>query len=280
MIPLKDYLVERVSHQQPLQEEMCETCHVTCHPEKHKKDCLDKCDPADSHNTHPVVDCQKCREECQMIKSMAENGYIDAVEFIYCDMIYDDESGKSLYAGPICGNHGDEINIGVFTDSKCKIEDSTKNVEDYLMDYEGHHLKFARAFLKNTYNRDNCISCRNPRSPTDREMTLDMCGFLYDESDKCETPHGFNNGVPISNRVSKHQIDQEDAVCDFVETLKGEKSLSEELHVFLESRTDGKNPSTNRKKTQPQRDSRFSLAFLSWHVLGSLEPQWFFIGNR
>ena len=52
---------------------------------------------------------------------MQDNGYVDAAEFIECQMVYDpeDDDKATLYAGPMCASSGSKIKIGVFTDENC-----------------------------------------------------------------------------------------------------------------------------------------------------------------
>lgn len=50
-----------------------------------------------------------CRGECERIVNMQENGYVDAAEFLECQMMYEDDVKSGLYAGPICANEGSTI---------------------------------------------------------------------------------------------------------------------------------------------------------------------------
>merc|ERR1711920_1110823 len=101
---------------------------------------------------------------------MEENGYIDATQFLECQMIYDaEDDGKSaLYAGPMCSSQGSKIKIGVFTDEECNIADSSKDVDDYLMDGDGVQMKLSHALLKTVYS-DSCISCLAPQEEEEQD---------------------------------------------------------------------------------------------------------------
>lgn len=101
------------------------------------------------------IDCETCLDECNKIKNMEANGYVDATVFSECTLIYDlyGDGRMRLYAGPICStmNDGKQIIIGVFTDDKCINLDSTKNVDDYLLSDDGVRLKLSHALLGQTY---------------------------------------------------------------------------------------------------------------------------------
>ncbi len=180
VIDLKEYLQETVAYQRKLQEEMCETCDYVC---EGNDDLIEE--NADDSNAwfrdedffpNASVECNDCYNECEKIKYMTENGYIDATEFIGCQMVYDpeDDGLSEYYAGPVCASNGSKINIGLFLDDKCTILNSDdKDVEDHLMDENGSGMKLSHALLKKTYSGD-CVSCiQEPK-------VLGMCTRLYD----------------------------------------------------------------------------------------------------
>ena len=107
------------------------------------------------------TDCYTCVDECEKIENMEDNGYIDATEFLECQMIYDpeDDNRQALYAGPICASQGTKIKIGVFKDEDCLFVDNEKEVEDYLMNGDGGQMLLSHALLKATYT-DTCMSCK------------------------------------------------------------------------------------------------------------------------
>jgi hypothetical protein len=86
---------------------------------------------------------------------MATNGYVDATTFLQCQMIFDpdDDTAASLYAGIVCTSNGGKVKIGVFTDQYCTSLDSSKNVDDYLVDNDGYNMKLSHAVLKTTYDK-------------------------------------------------------------------------------------------------------------------------------
>jgi len=177
------------------------------------------------------VDCDSCYDECMKIENMEENGYIDATEFLDCQMIYDpeDDGKNALYAGPMCASEGSKIKIGVFYDEECNLPDSDKDVDDYLMDGDGASMKLSHALLKTVYSSD-CVSCLMPQEEEENDdnnnngeeeepEVLEMCEQLYEASAKCEKTNGFDNGYANYNGY-ENQLAQEGVVCDFVESLK------------------------------------------------------------
>lgn len=67
---------------------------------------------------------------------MLVNGYINATEFLKCQLIADaDGENDKLCAGPFCekrGTAGTSIRIGIFNDNECTNMDPRKNVEELL----------------------------------------------------------------------------------------------------------------------------------------------------
>jgi hypothetical protein len=162
---------------------------------------------------------------------MEENGYIDATEFLECQMIYDpeDDGMAALYAGPMCASQGSKIKIGVFSDENCNIQDNTKDVDDYLQDGNGYAMKLSHALLKTVYAEDSCVSCtaeqeqdaNNNGDNADEEQEVEvteMCGQLYEAAAKCEKAHGFDNGYAAYDGY-ENQASQEEVVCDFIDSI-------------------------------------------------------------
>jgi hypothetical protein len=194
------------------------------------------------------VDCDSCYEECQKIENMEENGYVDATNFLECQMIYDpeDDGRDALYAGPICASYGTKIKIGVFTDEECMNVDASKDVEDYLQDGDGYQMKLSHALLKTIYAEDTCVSCLEPveedenaqnddqnqnnNQEQEQPQTNEMCMALYQEAAKCEDSHGFEGGYNAWNGNNNNNNNQQNAfynqeaqeqlVCDFISSLQ------------------------------------------------------------
>jgi hypothetical protein len=229
IVDLETYLESTVEYQQELQENMCEAC----------QDCGNWDDQyAQNQNDGGgrrlqsySVDCDSCYEECQKIENMEENGYVDATEFLECAMIYDpeDDSKTALYAGPMCASSGSKIKIGVFSDEYCNVLDSSKDVDDYLMDDDGYQMNLSHALLKTVYAEDSCVSCTSyDDDGGDRRLdegdddaaaeVLEMCQTLYEDAAKCEKTHGFDNGYSNYGGYS-NQLAQEESVCDYIESI-------------------------------------------------------------
>lgn len=234
IVDLEEYLEATVEYQQEMQEEMCNACQECGNWEENEEN--DQQEDEDGRRRlqqNYDVDCDSCYDECMKIENMEENGYIDATEFLECEMIYDPEDdGKSaLYAGPMCASEGSKIKIGVFYDEECNLPDSDKDVDDYLMDGDGASMKLSHALLKTVYSSD-CVSCLVPQEEEENDdnnnngdeeeeepEVLDMCEQLYEASAKCEKTNGFDNGYANYNGY-ENQLAQEGVVCDFVESLK------------------------------------------------------------
>jgi hypothetical protein len=222
MIDLEQYLETTTQYQQELQEEMCQACEECGNEEEGERRRL------------VDVDCDTCYDECQKIENMEENGYIDAIDFLECQMIYDpeDDGGDALYAGPICASNGQKVNIGVFTDENCYNYDNSKDVEDYLVDGDGYSMRLSHALLKNTYDAEQCLSClvveeedENANDDEDEEEeekepeVTEVCQQLYEEAGKCEQAHGFEGISYYNDAMYENQVATEDVVCNYIKSI-------------------------------------------------------------
>lgn len=246
IIDLQEYLESTVNYQQEIQEQMCEACEEyyenmqqEAEEEGEEEEEEDNGDERKKKRRLVDVNYDSCYEECQKIENMEENGYVDAVNFLECQQIYDPEDdGKSaLYAGPICSSNGSKIKIGVFTDEDCNVVDSSMDVENYLVDDDGNTMKLSHALLKTIYSEDTCISCLEPVEEDENEdenededaeeedpETTEMCRELYETAAKCEDSHGFEasvwNGNDDAAAEYANQEAQEELVCDYISSLK------------------------------------------------------------
>jgi hypothetical protein len=241
VVDLETYLEATVEYQQELQENMCQVCEEYYENNQQNQDQADDAgdeeEQEDGGRRRKLVDVDydTCYEECQKIENMEENGYIDAINFLECQMIYDpeDDGNSALYAGPICSSNGSKIKIGVFKDEDCFEVDANKDVEDYLKDEDGYQMKLSHALLKTIYAEDTCISCMeeqeqdengddNADAEEEAAETTEMCRTLYEMAAKCEDSHGFvaqynNNG---EDNEMYNQESQEELVCDYITSLK------------------------------------------------------------
>jgi len=214
------------------------------------------------------VDCDSCYDECYKIENMEANGYVDATEFLECQMIYDpeDDGYSALYAGPICASSGTKVKIGVFSDEDCLTLDASKDVDDYLQGDNGQ-MKLSHALLKSTYT-NTCISCLEPQDEDDNnqgndnedeDKVIEMCEQLYDASAKCESSHGFDDGYAQYDNY-ENQANQESTVCEFMQSLRsGTYDEEGEIIVSGASSTTGSNSTTGGQK--------FALTFF---ILGTV----------
>lgn len=241
VIDLETYLEQTIQYEQELQEEMCEACEEYYEnqgqqQEEGEEEQAEEGDEEDGGRKRRRklvdVDYDSCYEECQKIENMEENGYVDAVNFLECQQIYDpeDDGASELYAGPICSSSGSKIKIGVFLDEECNQIDSSKDVEDYLVDGDGNQIRLSHALLKTIYAEDTCISCLEPQEEDENNdgngeqqeaETTEMCRELYEMSAKCESKYGFEASMANQNYDDyENQEDQEELVCDYVKSLK------------------------------------------------------------
>jgi hypothetical protein len=201
---------------------------------------------------------------------MENNGYVDATNFLECQMIYDagDDGGEALYAGPMCASYGTKIKIGVFKDEFCSVYDESKEVDEYMVDGEGVQIKLSHALLKNTYATDQCISCkevqddggRRKLDQADADQVIEMCEQLYEEAAKCEKTHGFDNGYSNYDGY-ENQLAQEEVVCDYMASLvAGTYAEDGEIVVSGASASGGGASSTTGGQ-------KFALAFF---IIGSV----------
>jgi hypothetical protein len=183
------------------------------------------------------VDCSTCYSDCLKIENMQANGYIDATNFLQCRMIYDpaDDGKAALYAGPMCASQGYKIKIGVFTDENCNNNDSSKDVENYLVNGDGYAMKLSHALLKTVYAADTCVSCEaseeDQNADGEGSNVLGMCGELYEAAAKCEKPHGFDNGFSGYSGY-ENQASNEGVVCDFIDSI-GAGSYDEQGEIVV-----------------------------------------------
>ena len=216
-VPLDRYLSETVLYQRKLQEKMCDACYRCEIDEMEAKEDGEEGDDGveaeddDGEDRRLDVDCSSCYYECMKIENMEDNGYIDATEFIQCQMVYDPEPKEKhktpLYAGPRCNEDGSKITIGIFTDDHCTMPDPSEEIENYLVNENGFSVKLSHALLKTTYSSD-CVSCNQKEEfpffcddlfelflagdaysgycHSCTGTSLDMCGFLENPGGDCE----------------------------------------------------------------------------------------------
>eukprot|EP00934_Nitzschia_sp_Nitz4_P003265 Nitzschia sp. Nitz4//scaffold397_size11424//2285//3793//NITZ4_009039-RA/size11424-snap-gene-0.11-mRNA-1//-1//CDS//3329550278//3255//frame0 len=224
IVDLETYLQTTVEYQQELQEEMCNACQECGNWGGDEEGAQDEGERIRRKLEQSNVDCDTCYNDCLKMENLEENGYVEATDFIECQRLYDneDDDQAALYGGAMCDSNGYKINIGVFTDEDCTIQDATKDVNDYL-ENDGVQLQLSHALLKTTYS-SSCISCTQPQDANEdgdedgdeqEAATLELCENLYEASAKCESSHSF----AASYYQSANQAASEDAVCDFISSV-------------------------------------------------------------
>jgi hypothetical protein len=276
MIDLETYLEATVEFQQEVQEEMCEACEQCGNWDDQQAADENNQDNGERKLQNYSVDCDSCYDECIKIENMEENGYIDATEFLECQMIYDpeDDGKTALYAGPMCASQGAKIKIGVFTDEYCNMLDSSKDVDDYLMDGDGYQMKLSHALLKTVYAEENCVSClvveeeeeqedgdERKLDEADEPQVLEMCETLYEAGAKCEKTHGFDSGYADYSGYA-NQLSQEAVVCDFIDSIKA-GSYDEQGEIVVNG---GNGSSGGGAKTTG--GQKFALTFFTLGTVG------------
>ena len=240
IVDLETYLQSTVNYQQEMQQEMCNACQECYNNQDQQQEDGQEDQQQDDQQQDQAnrklqqysADCDTCYDECMKIENMEENGYVDATNFLDCQMIYDaqDDDKQALYAGPMCASEGSKIKIGVFTDEECNFLDNSKDVDDYLQNDNGYNMKLSHALLKTVYSDETTVSCAAPQDEDQNQNQdgngqqqeveiLEVCGDLYDAAAKCEKTHGFDNGY--SNYYGyENQLAQEGVVCDFIDSVK------------------------------------------------------------
>lgn len=261
LVDLETYLQATIDYQQDLQQGMCDACQNVCGDYNNGNYQYDDDGGNNNQNERKLanyydVDCDSCYEECLKIENMEENGYVDATDFMECQMIYDpeDDDKQALYAGPMCASSGSKIKIGVFTDENCNVVDSTKDVDDYM-----YQMKLSHALLKTVYADGACVSCGGGDYDDDGGDANDMCQQLYEESAKCEQAHGFELGYQYYNGYD-NQYSQEEIVCDFIDSIKAGS-----YDDYGEIVVNGASASPSSTTTSGQ---KFALAFFICGTMG------------
>jgi len=222
VVDMETYLDATIDYNKDQQDEKCEQCEQDCDGGEEEGD---NNEGEDGNRRRLYSDCDTCTDTCKKIDDMEENGYIDATDFVGCKEIqYEGDDGDNLYAGAICAAKGYKIKIGVFSDEKCRVLESGREVEDYLADGNGNQYKLSHALLKTTYESESCLSCldENDEGNDDNEKEPEvkgLCQNLYYAAAKCEK-RLYNAGYENSNNAFDNKSKNENTVCEFIRSLK------------------------------------------------------------
>lgn len=235
IVDMETYLEATLGYKEEVQEQYCETCNQ-CYEwaaEQAEKEANGEDEDEDEEEDENAAACQSidtssCYAECQNIENMEENGYMDASEFTECQQLdYEDNYGNVYYAGAMCASSGSRIKIGVFLDEECSIYDSSKDIESYLQNGDGYNMKLSYHLLKQTFAEGECIAnClveddeQDNDGDDEKEAEVnEVCEELYEAAGKCESSHGFEEGI-VDYENYDNQVRNEELVCDFISTLK------------------------------------------------------------
>ncbi len=264
---LNDYLAYTVAEEQTILDYTCNTCQEQC----------------DEYGQN----CSGCGKICYQLQNLAVNGFIDAANYIQCQMleitnvddaVNDNQNGEvrhlenqndgqvQLYIGPRCSNDGSMVLIGLFTDADCLEPYTEAEPEDFLNGQLSYH---TMTHLSST-NGANCLSCMesqenaNEADQADGDDVNEMCERVYDESAKCESKYGLYGFVDKNRKEGNYenQIENEFMVCSFIESLL--------LNSYTESgdiNLDGDTLVVTRKMTKLQ---KVSISMLSCIIVGLL----------
>jgi len=281
VVDMDTYLNYMVEYKQEEQEAMCEACGENCAQEYDDANADEEEEAEDEEEDEDgderrlrrfkrkldgavdgyTSDCTTCVDDCAKIDAMEENYYLDASNFIACQVVQgddDDGGGAVLYGGPMCGSQGTKIKIGVFTDEDCMFLDSSLDVEDYLADEDGNQMKLSHALLKTTYDNSDPISCLDDAEENAYyAATREICTNLYDGAGKCESIYSFAQTAAMS----QEQSDNEELVCGYIDSLNsGTYSQDGEIVV-------GGNPTYTPGGTSTTGGQKFALTFF---ILGTV----------
>lgn len=246
IIDMDTYLGYMIEAKQQEQEQSCELCNqcyeAAANAANGENDANG--DGVDDNANCGSVDTATCYAECQNIDNMEANGYADASAYAQCTKLnYQDANGNYYYAGAVCASSGTRIKIGVFTDQYCSAYDESADVATYLKNNDGASLNLSYHLLKQTFAEGECItSCvkqdqnqnnnnNNNNNQDQRAEVSEVCENLYNYAGKCESTHGFANGMTAYDEYD-NQARNEELVCNFITSIKaGTYDLTGEIVV-------------------------------------------------
>jgi len=231
MISLEQYLEATVDYYEEEQENYCQAC----------EECGN--DDADGGRKLAAVDCDSCYAECQFYENFEEQGYVDAADYLECGMVGEaNDDGSAYYVGPICGNSGQQILLGVFTDEFCSIFNKDGTSLDELIqanadDNNGVVPQITYHTIQKV-SSGSCISClvepEDDADANEEPEVQQVCEELYENAAKCETPYSFSGVISSGVEDYANQAANEDTVCGFIKAVNG-GAYDEEGEISLSS---------------------------------------------
>lgn len=218
---IEDYLSGTVANEQAAFEYLCDNCNEYC-----------------SNNGDS---CTGCGKSCYDWATMEANGYVDASQYITCQKTKyvrennndnNDNGGQNqnqnIYVGPMCGNDGKSIAIGLFADKYCWEPVTDLEIEDVLGYKLSYQILDSVISSSTNNNGKKCLSCMestanaNANDQADGDTVNEMCEEVYDKAAKCESIFGLENGFVNVNRKDKNyenQVENEFMSCTFIKSL-------------------------------------------------------------
>ena len=274
IVDMDTYLGYTLEAKKQEQEQYCELCNQCVEAAANGDNGEENADENNNNNANQCanVDTATCYGECQNIDNMEANGYVDASQYAQCQQLnYQDANGnKPYYAGAVCASSGTRIKIGLFTDQYCSTYDESADVATYLKNNDGTALNLSYHLLKQTFAEGECIaSClkqdqnqnnNNNNNQNQRAEVNEVCENLYNYAGKCESTHGFANGMKSYDEYD-NQARNEELVCNFITSIKaGTYDLSGDIVVTGGRTTIGGGTTTSGGQ-------KFALTFF---ILGSV----------
>ncbi|KAL3810569.1 hypothetical protein ACHAXA_001182 [Cyclostephanos tholiformis] len=235
IIDMESYLAATLQYKQEAQQKYCESCNQCIEMAANAANGGDA--NQDEAWKCTGIDTSTCYTECQNIENMEANGYVDASAYTQCVKLNSvDANGNNYYAGAVCRSSGSSssgseksgIKIGVFTDQYCTYYDDSVDIASVLKNDDGTSINLSYHLLKETFEDGVCIaSClkeqENNNNNNNGEAAAaevnELCGQLYETSGKCESTHGFADGMKTYDDYDNQMLNEE-LVCNFITAVK------------------------------------------------------------
>eukprot|EP00814_Leptocylindrus_danicus_P016828 CAMPEP_0116011432 /NCGR_PEP_ID=MMETSP0321-20121206/4565_1 /TAXON_ID=163516 /ORGANISM="Leptocylindrus danicus var. danicus, Strain B650" /LENGTH=364 /DNA_ID=CAMNT_0003480665 /DNA_START=44 /DNA_END=1135 /DNA_ORIENTATION=- len=157
----------------------------------------------------------QCPSQCKYYQDGDIGDYLNAADYIECQQVSEFDDGTPVYAGPRCSSDGSSIRIAAFEDQNCWYPMKDVDLKTVLGSSISHHLFQFAAFSSRS-----CIDCS---SDDDDGNVNDTCEYMYSVSGKCETKHGFLDGLladyEADDQIYENQLANEYEVCTFIDSL-------------------------------------------------------------
>jgi len=210
VVDLDTYIEVAAAYFENEREQICNLCDNVCYAD----------DDAVKNKASKYVDCDSCSEYCEFVENMDNQGYADSYQFAQCVQVYQDDNGNQIYAGAMCSTRSSSsssgIVIGAFSDEDCSVYESNADVTDFME----NGVKLYDDIFEKMSDSGNCVSCvANDYDGDDYNVEEnEFCSEIHESAAKCESKHGFDNYWKDYEQYANQYV-QEDAVCDFIDSL-------------------------------------------------------------